>query len=673
MRGPWFACMLIAHARSSTWLPWFGLGTLLVLAWGAYSPGLTGDFLFDDFVNLNALGSHGPITNWPRFWIYLTSGTADPLGRPLSLLSFLLDGRDWPADPTPFLRSNVLLHLLNGALLFGLLRSLGQALAGERRDNDATALLAAGLWLLHPLFVSTTLYIVQREAMLPATFTLLGLWLYVDGRARYLGNGGRTGTARMLLAIVAGTLLAMLSKANGLLLPLLAWVLASTVLQPGDRRELSESALARLRRLDRWLLIAPSLVIFGYVLSALPHLHDPLGNRPWTIGQRLLTEPRILVEYLGLLAVPRSISTGLFNDDYLVSSSWLQPATTLPSILIVLGLLALAFRSRQSSPRLAAALLFYFAGQLLESTTIPLELYFEHRNYLPAMLLFWPLAHAIVGWRVGRSARAAVAVALLALMATTTWQRALLWGQPEQLSALWARQNPDSPRAEAVASMALMKQGQYEQAAVLLKRHWRQRPGEVQLAFNYINARCAGPGLTADDADAVTHALQSAVASHLLISQWLSHALLVANEQACPGMNLPVVEAWIRAALANPALAAAGRREEDFEPLLGELAVYRGQPDRALAYFRRALRSHPNPDFAARMAAFLAGHEAYLQALALLDTYQQLPPATHTGFNMAHLHAILLDRSGYWPRELGALRRQLETEVARQAAQGTGR
>src|SRR5688500_18346788 len=104
--------------------PWLGLALLLFSAWLAYRPGLAGGFLFDDFINLPALGAMGPVDDWPTFWRYLTSGTADPTGRPLALLSFLADARDWPADPAPFLRSNVLLHLLNGSLLFLLLRAL---------------------------------------------------------------------------------------------------------------------------------------------------------------------------------------------------------------------------------------------------------------------------------------------------------------------------------------------------------------------------------------------------------------------------------------------------------------------------------------------------------------------------------------------------------------------
>src|SRR5690348_1424798 len=93
------------------------LALLLAAAWFSYHPGLAGDFLFDDFGNLPAIGATGPIDHWATFWRYITSGTADPTGRPLTLLSFLLDARDWPASPRPFKITNLLLHILNGALL----------------------------------------------------------------------------------------------------------------------------------------------------------------------------------------------------------------------------------------------------------------------------------------------------------------------------------------------------------------------------------------------------------------------------------------------------------------------------------------------------------------------------------------------------------------------------
>jgi Tfp pilus assembly protein PilF len=148
--------------------------------------------------------------------------------------------------------------------------------------------------------------------------------------------------------------------------------------------------------------------------------------------------------------------------------------------------------------------------------------------------------------------------------------------------------------------------------------------------------------------------------------------MVVATEQSCPGLTLDETGQWIATAMRNPALAAAGRREEDFEPLLGELAVHQGDPDRALVHFRRALLAHLNPDFAARMVAFLADHEDYRQALALLDTYEQNQQhASSPGFGMAWLHAKVLERQGYWPHELAVLRSELLLEVAKQDHKAT--
>src|SRR6185437_6928357 len=202
------------------------LAALLALTWWVYHPGLSGDFLVDDFANLPAIGATGPVDNWAAFWRYITSGNADPTGRPLTLLTFLIDARNWPASPYPFKVTNVILHLINGALLAWVLWGLGRVLAsddphppppgsaatpfasegGETRgtsrsateretlfasDNRGIAIAAlfgAGAWLLHPLFVSTTLYVVQREAMLPATFVLIGLLGWMASREA-LANG----------------------------------------------------------------------------------------------------------------------------------------------------------------------------------------------------------------------------------------------------------------------------------------------------------------------------------------------------------------------------------------------------------------------------------------------------------------------------------------------------
>ena len=132
-----------ANRRTTALISGAALAALLMTAWFAYHPGLSGGFLFDDFANLPNLGEFGPIDNAGTFWHYITSGIADPTGRPLALLSFLIDAQDWPAYPYPFKRTSVLLHLLNGALLFWLLLKLGQTL--RRPERQAVFAAAARL------------------------------------------------------------------------------------------------------------------------------------------------------------------------------------------------------------------------------------------------------------------------------------------------------------------------------------------------------------------------------------------------------------------------------------------------------------------------------------------------------------------------------------------------
>jgi protein O-mannosyl-transferase len=647
---------------SSPWSMLAGLAAVLGACWLAYLPGLSGGFLFDDLINIDVLGKRGPIEGWPAFWRYITSGAADPTGRPLALLSFLLDARDWPADPHHFLRTNLLLHLLNGTLLFVLLRALERHLDGPGPRTEWAALLGAGIWLLHPLFVSTTLYIVQREAMLPASFVLGGLLAYVHGRRLYVSRP-RAGGTWMLVGIGVGTLLAVLSKANGILLPLLALVLEATVLRAGNGPGVA-AVTYRLRWWRRLLLVLPALLIVAYLARYLLMLHEPIDVRSWTIAERLMTQPRVLLDYLQLLLVPRVLSTGLYNDAYTVSTGWFVPWTTLPAALAIVALAVCTFTFRRRWPVLSAGVLFWLAGHLLESSIVPLELYFEHRNYLPAMLLFWPLARALVRWRAQWPVRAMAGIALLALLGGTTWQRATLWGQPDLLAAVWAMQNPDSPRAQATAAMAEMRAGRPDLASRRLAPLVEAAPAELQGVLNLADARCMAGGLDTPMAERVSYAMRHSSHGQHLAWRWLDGMLDRSTTNPCPGIDTKVLQQWIEALAANPAMTSPGRRQ-DAAALAGRLALLMALPDRALAHFDRGLAADPRPDAAAQQAAQLARHGHYAQALAHLDHYERLAALTppEEGLAMPRLHRWVLDRQGYWRNEFNALRRQLRAEL----------
>lgn len=638
---------------------------LVLLALAAYWPGLHGGFLFDDFINLPALGDTGPIDHWPTFWRYITSGNADMFGRPLTLLSFLLDAHNWPAEPYPFKRTSLMLHLLNGMLLYVLLARLGQALDIKAPRCRTAALFGTALWLLHPLLVSTTLYIVQREAMLPATCVLTGLLIWLHGRSQLLAGKISTGLLWSVVGIGGFTLLAVLAKANGALLPLYALLIEIIVLAPRQRFA-TDKALHAHRALLRVFVVLPAAAIGTYLIWIGIHgilLGGNAEGRSWTYAQRLLTEPRVLVDYLTLLWLPRPFSSGLFNDQYVASVSLIHPLSTLPAILLVMLLIGATWWLRRRHPALALAVLFYFAGQLLESTSVPLELYFEHRNYVPALLMFWPLGLWLADTNTLSVLKRVLMIALPIGLALMTRARAEVWGDMQTQALIWAQINPSSPRAQAYAAQIEMQTGHPREAVQRLQKLLHSRPDEVQLAFNLIGARCMMGGISANDLAMARTAMLGTPNTAGLFTSWFERMLPVSMTGSCTGLTPTDLLGLIDAGLQNPKLTAAGP-QQDFTYLRGRIALAQHRPDAALADFTRALDLQVRPSMALKAAAMLgaAGYPAF--GLRLLDHYQQVQGRVELpALGMPMLHAWVLSREDYWPHELAHLRHQLSLDV----------
>lgn len=640
------------------------------LVWWAYAPGLHGGFLFDDFGSLPALGATGPVTHWPTFWRYITSGTADPTGRPLALLTFLVDAHNWPAAPYPFKRTNLILHLLNGALLFALLARLGEGLNVDPLRARTASILGSALWLLHPLLVSTTLYIVQREAMLAATCTLAGLLLWLHGRRLLTVGQLKAGAVWSALGLGGFTALGTLAKANGSLLPLYALIIEIIVWAPrwpqpaGSARRTHQAVVISLG-------LIPSVAIVAYVLWTAAHglwVGGFAEARSWSIGQRLMTEPRVLIDYLQLLWLPRPFSSGLFNDQYIASTSWLHPASTLPAALAVMALIVVAWWQRRRHPTLALAILFYFTGQLLESSAIPLELYFEHRNYSPALLMFWPLGIWLADTRQLRWIKTALIMILPLALASMTHARATVWGNVQTQGLIWAQINPASPRARANAAEITMHRGHPQEAARELVDLLAAQPNQAQLAFNLINARCLGGAISPSDLNSTRKAMLHTDSSGKLFVRWFEQVLPLATTGACKGLTTSDLLSLIDAASKNPKLQAAGQ-QQDMLYLRALVALARHDPDAALTNFVNALDLLPRPGVALKAAATLGRHGYPQQGLKLLDHYRHLP-AQDVPFSphMATLHRWVLHRQDYWQEEVTRLHDELSAAAQASSA-----
>lgn len=662
---------------------------IAILAIWAYWPGLRGGFLFDDFINLPTLGAEGSTWHWATFWRYITSGHADPTGRPLALLSFLIDGHDWPTDPFPFKRTNLVLHLINGALLAVLLHQLGRRHFADAKEAThlklrVAAILGAAIWLLHPFLVSTTLYIVQREAILPTSFTLAGLITWLHARTLLMQGSRRQGTAWLLLALGVCTALAVLSKANGILLPSLALVIEFTLPRAPDAQTGAEASSKRYYRSAMWLLAGvPTMLILGYLGHAgwQGATHDLSTVRPWTLGQRLLTEPRVLIEYLHLLWLPRPFTTGLFNDQIVASTSLLSPASTLWALLLLVGLIAAALLLRKRQPVVALAILFYFVGQSMESSTIALELYFEHRNYLPATLLFWPLAlwlsgmplssyrvpdqvkHRLLPWIKAMSA--GLIMIGLCLM---THARASLWGNNHDQALLWASLNPHSPRAQANAAIAENAAGRSDLAVARLAPLLKQQPDQVQFALNLVSSSCSLGHVDSSLIAASSHALQTTRDTGTLLASWFEQAIDQTAQPPCPELDLPTIQRLLDAASINPRLTSQPGRRQDLAYLKGRIALMRRDAPAALGFFDEALDQQVRPPIALRQAALLGSSgypELGLRHLQHYEAVRRLEEKPDAG--MPRIHAWVLELQGYWDNELRHLRHTLTDDAATQS------
>jgi tetratricopeptide (TPR) repeat protein len=434
---------------------------LLVVALGycVYLPGLSGGFLFDDYPNLEAMGHLGGVTNWATFKAFVFNGWSGPTGRPLALASFLLDDNTWPSYAPLFKPTNLLIHLLCALLLcWAVLLLLRNMKTVTELQAQWIAVLACSLWLLHPYMVSTTLYVVQRMAQLAALFSLAGIVLYLHGRLQ-LEQAPKRAYLCMTLAVGAGTLLATFSKENGALLPLLILVIEWCLPRGGK-------PAWQWRALCLWL---PSIALLLLLARYVDFSANPWPSRNFNMIERLLTEARIVPEYLLHLFVPRIEGNGLYQDGYTISKGLLQPATTAVAIAFLLGLVALAFALRKRAPIITLALLFFLAGHLMESTVIGLELYFEHRNYLPALFLFLPIAYYGVTLTPHYRVLPLLLVGIGILLAGMTYLRASLWSDSDRLELFWVQSATESPRAINGLAAIYVRNHQFEKANALLE------------------------------------------------------------------------------------------------------------------------------------------------------------------------------------------------------------
>ncbi len=631
----------------------FILVTIFSLCIFIYLPGLSGAFLFDDFANLPTLGHYGPIDNIEAFKLYISSGIAGPTGRPLSLLSFLIDAQNWPADPWPFKRTSLVLHIINGFVLFLLCLKTLQVLNYKQRQSYQIALLACSMWLLHPLFVSTVLYPVQRMTQLSALFAMLGLLYYILLRIRFLQQPANKYLFLLSLGIPIFIVLATFSKENGALLPLLILIYEVIIFKHTRNNHLKHKTFFYWYFI---FIILPSLFIITYFANHA--LTKALVNysRDFSLYERLLTEGRILIHYLYQLFIPHSATNGIYNDELIKSTSLFSPITTLLSLFSITLLLFLALKFRKKYPLFSLSIIFFFVAHIMESGVIMLELYFEHRNYLPAIFLFLPLAAMLLTSTTLKPQGKIVIIVIITLtLSGLTWLRTTLWGSPVQQTVIWSASNPTSPRTQTYLALELQKNNHYPEAEKILMQALLSNPDDLMLTANLFGNRCSQNKLTQEDISMLSESMLMAKRPGSVIYKVIDKLI----KTQCSNLKLTQIEEIIKTILSKKTLSS--NMKESLFNLYGHLKIKQGLPNDAVFYYKKSLKISPSYNKILSLASTMASKKHYVQALSLIDYFSMLPLKKPHKFR-EKVHSAL--SNDYFKKELKRMQLLLKEDIA---------
>jgi len=407
-------------------------------------------------------------------------------------------------------------------------------------------------WVMHPIQLTSVLYIVQRMTELSALFMLAAIIAYLH--ARDMGLRGEHRPARMLLALAAIVFwaLALFSKENAVLLPVFIAVLEWTLFRTEEPwRRLAHAPRTRYALIGGAIVVLSALAIFGYLYAQTGY-----GIRTFTMGERLLTEARVLFFYIGLVIAPRLDAFGLLHDDIAVSTSLLSPWTTLPAIGGVAALLLLAIRLRSCCPLVSLGILWFFGAHLLESTIFPLEITHEHRNYLAIWGILLaavdPVQRALASAQKKHLVWTGLALAL-AVFAGVTVTRANQWSSAQKLYLFEVLHHPDSAGAQAGFANVLLAQGKVDESMSAMRRASDLAPAEAGYLISLQTvASMRDLPLQKNDSEEISRRLASGPVT--AVTQWALNKASDCVLDSCKTLPAPM-EQWTAILIDRPSVS----------------------------------------------------------------------------------------------------------------------
>jgi len=353
-----------------------------------YGNSFHGEWHLDDTGNiLENTNVHLRNLSWPEIkrTFYLQDRIS--ISRPVSFFSFALNYYFGGLNVFGYHLVNLAIHYISAIFLFLFIyNTLRLPILRDRYGANAysLSLLSTFLWAVSPVQVLAVSYIVQRMASMAGMFYIMAMYFYLKGRT---SNDLWKGIAFFVVCALSA-LLSVGCKQNAAMLPVSLFFYDLFLIQGVTGKSIKKN----LKMVAIPLLM---LLALGAFYTDMSSILTGYSNRPFTLAERLLTEPRVIVFYISLLLYPIHSRFALIHDID-ISRTLFDPWTTLPAILLIVLINVYAIFAARKRPLISFCITFFFLNHLIEGSIIPLELIYEHRNYIPSMFFFVPVAILIL-------------------------------------------------------------------------------------------------------------------------------------------------------------------------------------------------------------------------------------------------------------------------------------
>lgn len=455
----------------------------------AQAKGLT--WQFDDLANLKGLASANTYQGIINFAF---GGGAGPTGRPISLLSFIPNFSDWPNNPWGFVQTSLIWHVLNSLLVYFIAYHLFKIKEKYRSNAWWMACFATCFWVFSPIQVSAILMPVQRMTLVSAFFSLVTLAYFIWWRIKYTGTHRISQLFIMSSIVSLGVLLSVFAKENGVLT-----VIYIALCELFLFRNLEKPAYKKIWFI--WsklsLLVIPIFLLIYGIIAWNGMINNYNYYREFSLLERLATELIILLDYIKQTILPRAIDFGPFHDGYPIYSwEMYQPWLALLFWIGVIVFVSYLFIKNNMAwvSFLTFSVFFFLSAHLIESTFIPLELYFEHRNYLAILGISFFLPVLIAEALYVTTTRFMVwflAIIYSVIPIYSTQQVTYIWGQPLIAAELWAMRNPESTRAIQTLSWQYDLYGFKDASTKILTDFYQKHPEHISVGIGIMTKMCS--------------------------------------------------------------------------------------------------------------------------------------------------------------------------------------